>query len=222
MLVAIEGIDGSGKGTQAALLQRSLVDDGVTCRLFSFPRYSETLFGKAVGDFLNGRFGSLEQVDPHLAALLYAGDRFESRQDVVDAEAAHDVVLFDRYVASNVAHQGAKVASNNRQQMTDWISQIEYDIYALPRTDLTVLLDLPVSTASELIARKAARDYTDRKADIQEADTDYLESVRERYLHLANTEPNWERVDVTRDDTLRSMEEIAAEIRSLVDARRLQ
>eukprot|EP00913_Durusdinium_trenchii_P023412 g21990.t1 len=213
MLVAIEGIDGSGKGTQAARLRDGLVASGLSCRLISFPRYDATLFGRAVGDFLNGRFGTLDQVDPHLAALLYAGDRFESRDVIIAAAEESDVVVFDRFVASNIAHQGAKVAPEQRQETADWIANIEYGIYGLPRADLTILLDLPAEHATELIARKSARNYTDLKADLQEADSAYLAAVRDCYLKLSETEPHWQRIDVVRDTELRTIDDIAAEIR---------
>ena len=78
-LIAIEGIDGAGKGTQAGRLVSSLREMGLRVDTLQFPRYSATNFGGAIGDFLNGRFGSLNQVHPQLAAVLYAGDRFESR-----------------------------------------------------------------------------------------------------------------------------------------------
>ena len=85
LTVVIEGIDGSGKGTQTERLHERLRQAGKSAALISFPRYTETLFGRVVGEFLNGRFGDLEQVDPFLAALLYAGDRYESRQFLLDA-----------------------------------------------------------------------------------------------------------------------------------------
>lgn len=220
MLVAIEGIDGSGKGTQAGLLRDGLTQAGASCELISFPRYGDTLFGKAVGDFLNGAFGSLDQVDPHLAALLYAGDRFESRELIHNAAAANDVVVFDRYVASNIAHQGAKLEGAAREQMTDWIGRIEYGVYGLPRADMTILLDLPVATAVELIARKASRNYTDLAADLHEADSAYLAAVRDCYRQLSVSEPNWQRVDIVRDGELRTIDSIAEEIRGIVDQRR--
>src|SRR3712207_3314277 len=108
MLIAIEGIDGSGKGTQARLLRERCRAAGLSAALISFPRYAETRFGRAVGKFLNGRFGTLDQVSPFLAALLYAGDRFESRTLLRESLFANDVVVLNRYVASNVAHQGSK------------------------------------------------------------------------------------------------------------------
>jgi len=219
LLVVIEGIDGSGKGTQAARLCRRIVESGMSATLISFPRYEATLFGRSIGDFLNGRFGTLEQVSPFLASLLYAGDRFESRTLLAESLSTHDVVVLDRYVASNVAHQGSKCSGNERQELIDWISRIEYEIFALPRPDLTFLLDLPARHAQELIARKQARSYTDRKADLQEADARYLEEVRKVYLELAGSEPNWQTVDCRTNSVIRSIEEIGDEIWNLLGER---
>ena len=73
ILIAIEGIDGAGKGTQVQTLVKRLQETGLRCGTLQFPRYSETTFGAAIGDFLNGRFGTLDQVHPQLAAVLYAG-----------------------------------------------------------------------------------------------------------------------------------------------------
>ena len=84
-LIAIEGIDGSGKGTQAAILVDRLRAAGRRCELLSFPRYRETKFGSKIGDFLNGRFGQLDQVSPFLVSLLFAGDRFESKRVLIRA-----------------------------------------------------------------------------------------------------------------------------------------
>ena len=79
VLIAIEGIDGAGKGTQAAQLISGLRERGLSANSLQFPRYSATTFGRSIGDYLNGRFGALDQVHPQLASVLYAGDRFESR-----------------------------------------------------------------------------------------------------------------------------------------------
>ncbi len=212
LLVAIEGIDGSGKGTQAKRLHERLDRAGKRAALISFPRYEATLFGKAVGDFLNGHFGTLENVSPFLVALLYAGDRFESRGLLLDSLASNEVVILDRYVPSNHAHQGAKAASTERARLIEWVTEIEYGIYRLPRADLTFLLDLPVTDAQRLIAQKQSRQYTQKKADIQEADAAYLESVRGVYRDLAAAEPNWHRVDCLTGSSLRSIDDISDEM----------
>ena len=218
MLVAIEGIDGSGKGTQAKRLQERLRAEGARAALIGFPRYSETLFGRAIGEFLNGRFGALDQVDPLLVSLLYAGDRFESRELLRRAVADNEVVVLDRYVPSNLAHQGAKRSGAERERLIEWIEQVEYGIYHLPRADLVILLDVPVATAVRLIGHKQKRDYTDRAADLQEADDTYLAEVRDVYLELSRSRPEWQRVECVRGGELRSVEEIGEEIRDLVRA----
>ncbi len=216
LLVAIEGIDGSGKGTQSALLCEHLRGRGKSVTLLSFPRYEQTRFGAAIGEFLNGRFGGLDSVHPQLASLLFAGDRFESKDVILKAAHDHDVVVFDRYVASNIAHQAAKLDDPDRSELTRWIESIEYDVYKLPRPDVTVLLDLPAGAAQQLIATKAARSYTDKAADLQEADADYLERVRQVYLSLAAQNPHWNRIDCMADNAIRSPENIAGELQRFV------
>jgi dTMP kinase len=211
-LIAIEGIDGSGKGTQAALLRDALAARGLKTALISFPRYQDTFFGARIGDFLNGRFGSLAEVHPFLAATLFAGDRLESRPMLLEALESHDVVVLDRYVASNIAHQAAKRSSEERRELTDWIQRLEFEVNHLPRPDLAILLNLRASTAQTLIARKNARSYTDRAADLQEADGVYLENVRQVYLDLAGSSPGWRVVDVEQDGEVRPIEQIAAEL----------
>ncbi|HEY3968557.1 MAG TPA: thymidylate kinase [Planctomycetaceae bacterium] len=208
MLIDLEGIDGSGKGTQARRLCDRFTQSGVSAALVSFPRYEATLFGRAVGDFLNGRFGSLNQVHPFLVSLLFAGDRFESKQYLLEAIARHEVVVLDRYVPSNVAHQASKLDGALRTELAARILDIEFDIFGLPRPDLVLLLDLPVSMAQQLIAKKSARQYTDRKADIQEADANYLGRVREVYHELAAAEPNWQVIACCDSERLRTVDEI--------------
>jgi len=215
-LIAIEGIDGSGKGTQSRLLAQRLQAAGSAVKLLSFPRYQETVFGAKIGLYLNGAYGDLNAVDPTLVSLLFAGDRFESKPVLESALNSCDVLVLDRYVASNAAHQAAKSSGADRDALIGFIEQLEYEIYALPRADMTILLDLPVERAQQLIATKAARTYTDRAADLQEADAAYLDAVRELYLAMSRNDRSWRRVDVVCESTLRSVEDIADEVERLV------
>ena len=213
VLIAIEGIDGSGKGTQAGLVTRRLTDLGYRTSSIQFPRYSATSFGAAIGDFLNGRFGSLDEVHPQLAAVLYAGDRFESLGVLAEAMDSSDVVVLDRFTASNFAHQAAKLLGKEREKLIDWIDDIEHRVFGLPRPELNVLLDISSSWSRELVSRKAARDYTSEEADIQESDRPYLERVRECYRDIAATRDNWAVVEcLGGDGELRDIDAISDDI----------
>ncbi len=195
-LIAIEGIDGSGKGTQAKLLCESLRGLGRSCGLISFPRYEATTFGRTIGRYLNGQFGDLAAAGAHFAALLYAGDRFESLPLIRSEMATCDVVIFDRYVPSNLAHQAAKLDREQREAFIAWVEAIEYGVYGLPRADAVVYLDLPVAIAQQLIARKGRRDYTTKAADMHEADAAYLVRTAQVYEKLASADPAWVRIAV--------------------------
>ena len=218
-LIVIEGVDGSGKGTQAQQLTERLTATGRRVRLLSFPRYRETLFGHAIGDFLNGRFGQLNEVHPFLASVLYAADRYESKSVLTEALEQSDVVVCDRYVPSNLAHQGAKLDGAEREELLRTIERIVFDVFALPRPSLVVLLDVPVEIAQLNIAAKKPRSYTDKAADLQEADADYLQRVRDVYLQLASADPLWQRVESARAGEQRSIAEIGEDILERVVSR---
>ena len=212
LLLEIEGIDGSGKGTQAARLADRARDAGWTVASFSFPTYDGNPFADAVSGYLNGEFGSADEVHPELASLLYAADRFHAKPKIVDALAAHDLVILDRYVASNAAHQGAKLQGDERWRLVDWLDAVEYGEFGLPRPDRVILLDTPPALARTLVGRKGARDYTTLEADIHEADAEHTRATREVYLELAER-GDWTIVSTVGDDgELRDVDAIADEI----------
>jgi dTMP kinase len=207
-LIAIEGIDGSGKRTQLDLLAQALEARGVSTFRISFPRY-ESFFGLLVSAYLNGEFGSLQGVDPHFSALLYAGDRLEARPQIESALSAGKIVLADRYIGSNMAHQSARVPPEKREEFLAWLKRLEYAVYGLPAEDLVIYLRVPVAEAHRLVGLKSARAYTSLKRDIQEADITHLEQTAIIYDRLA-TEANWQRIDCINTTTgaLYSPEEI--------------
>ena len=217
--IALEGIDGSGKMTQLDLLARALEARGQAVFRISFPRY-ESFYGKLVGRYLNGEFGALNAVDPYLSALLYAGDRLEARPEIETALAAGNIVLADRYIGSNLAHQSARVPLEQREEFLGWLKRLEYGLYALPSEDLIVYLRVPVAEAHRLVGLKAARAYTNLKRDIQEADIKHLEETALIYDRLA-TEANWARIDCTNtaSGALRSPEEIHRAVLQEVESR---
>ena len=224
-LIAIEGTDGSGKGTQSRRLVRALRRDKVPVTLISFPQYDRSFFGEAVAAYLRGEYGKAGAVDPHLAALLYAGDRFEARDRILRAIRSGRTVILDRYVRSNKAHQAANLpAGARRGPFLDWIDRLEYGVFKLPRPDFTVTLHVPVRVAVELIGRKAPRAHLRGNArDLHEADLNHLRRAERVYLDLAkNTPPEKGALIrcVTRN-RLRQPEEITGAILDALRERRL-
>ncbi len=215
-LIAIEGIDGSGKRTQVDLLEKALVAGGHSVYSTGFPQY-DSWFGKMVGQFLNGDFGALESVDPHFSALLYAGDRFEARFRLETALNQGKIVLADRYIGSNLAHQAARAPAHDRPAFVSWIEHLEYNIYNLPRETLVLYLRVPPRQAQELVARKSARSYTADKRDLLEASLHHLESAAAMYDQLARR-PNWVSISCfdEKRGAMRLQEQIAAEILAAV------
>ena len=217
-LIAIEGVDGAGKRTQTELLGRALAARGVSCVTFSFPRY-ESLFGKMIASFLNGEFGALEAVDPRLTALLYAGDRLEAKPELEAALAAGKTILADRYIASNLAHQCARVIPEQRAEFLAWLRRLEYDIYGLPAESLVVYLRVKPAQAQQLIERKAARGYTPLKHDLLESNLMHLEQAARVYDALA-AEPNWVTIECldAASGTMKPPEEIHRAVLAAVEA----
>ena len=217
--IALEGIDGSGKRTQLDLLASELDARGLAAFRISFPRY-ESFCGELVGRYLNGEFGPLGAVDPHLSALLYAGDRLEAKSEIEAALSVGKIVLADRYVGSNMAHQSARVHPEKREEFFNWVKRLEYGLYALPVEDLVIYLSVPVAEAHRLVGLKSARAYTSLKHDIQEADITHLEQTTTIYDRLA-TEANWARIDCinTVSGVLYSPEEIHRAVLKAVESR---
>ncbi|MGH9744680.1 MAG: dTMP kinase [Candidatus Acidiferrales bacterium] len=220
--IVLEGIDGSGKRTQLDMLVRALTDRSVRLSQVSFPRY-EGFFGKLVAQFLNGDFGPLDTVDAHFSALLYAGDRYEAKPKIEADLAAGRTVLADRYIGSNLAHQGARVPEGRRSQYLEWLKQLEYEIYALPAEDLVIYLRVPVAEAHRLVGQKGAREYTKLERDILESNLGHLEAAADVYDQLAR-QPNWLTIECfdAKAGALRAPAAIHAEILGAIDARVLK
>jgi dTMP kinase len=217
--IVIEGIDGSGKRTQIDLLVRALEAKGVAVAQIGFPNY-DGFFGKLVGQFLNGDFGALEDVDPHFSAMLYAGDRLQAAPGIRADLDAGKMVLADRYIASNLAHQGSRVPRETRDEFLAWLKKLEYEIYALPPEDLVIYLRVNAEEAHRLVGEKAKRDYTRLRRDIQESDIAHLNTAAQVYDQLAK-QPNWVTIDGHERgaNALRLPENIHQEILSAVESR---
>jgi dTMP kinase len=209
MLIVIEGIDGSGKGTQTVRLQEALAASGKDVRLYSFPRYAETQGGELVGRYLRSEFGDAH---PALAALPFLLDRLESLEELQSQLNVRDVVICDRYVPSNIAHQAARLPPDEVLKFMLWLFKLEHETFHVPKPDLVIGLDLPVQLASRLIAKKNPRVYTTEKEDRHEADKEYLSGVRRCYRQVATLYRDWVTVSVSRNGHIRPIDDVAADI----------
>jgi dTMP kinase len=216
-LVALEGIDGAGKRTQLHLLLGALVQRGIPCLELSFPRY-EGFFGGMAARYLRGEFGPLSAVDPHFSALLYAGDRLEAKPVIEAALREGKIVLADRYVASNLAHQGARVPPEKRDEFLAWLRKLEYEIYALPHEDMVIYLRLPAAEGQSRATHRAARNHS-RREDLHEKDLAHMAAAARMYDELAR-QSNWVVVDCAdANGRLIGPEEIHHEVLAAVDPR---
>jgi len=196
-LVAIEGVDSSGKHTQARMLLERLEKEGFKAELVSFPRY-ETIFGKLVKKYLSGCFGPLEKVRPEFASLLYSLDRYDAMPEIEAFLKAGKVVVLDRYAASNIAHHASKFSGEKRGSFIQWMETVES---RLPKPNLTIFLDLPVPVSLKLMKERP------REKDIHELNPEYLEATRQVYLSLAER-PGWARIDCAKGPGIKTKEEI--------------
>jgi len=190
-LIAIEGTDGSGKGTQSRRLVARLRRAGVRARRMAFPRYRVSFFGRMAAAYLRGDYGPSDAVDPRLAALLYAADRWAARDALLAALEEGYTIVLDRYVDSNKAHQGARLPRGaDRDAFLAWVERLEYGVFGLPRADFTLYLHVPAHVAFDLIARKAPRAHLGALArDLHERDRRHLARSARLFLHLARSSP---------------------------------
>jgi len=209
-LIVLAGIDGSGKTTQTERLVRRLENAGRSVETFDFPQYGATFFGRLVARYLRGEFGEAANVSPYLASLLYAGDRWQARERLVQALQGGRIVVCNRYVSANMAHQGGKIAdATERRRFYDWVLELEHDVFALPRPDLCLLLDVPPGVAERLVGNKSARPYLQGESrDIHERDAAHLDAARNAYLEISEIYPNWVRIPCAPESDLRPPEAV--------------
>ncbi|MBA4054672.1 MAG: thymidylate kinase [Marivirga sp.] len=221
VLIVIEGIDGSGKGTQAKALEQRLKQEGRRVTVFQFPQYEKTFFGSEVGRYLNGEFGTIETVPVKFSSLLYALDRFQARDEIINLLEQDVDVICDRYIGSNIAHQTARLPIKDRLEMTAWISHVESKVLSLPNPDLTIFLDMDVQQSQILVSKKDKRSYTDKVHDIHEESSHHLGDALLNFRELA-IRFDWKTVKCTENNgQLRPPSVITDEIlKEVIHARR--
>ena len=199
MLVVLEGLDGAGKSTQVKKLRQYLEEVFGSLEYIHFPRYDAPVYGELISRFLRGDFGSNEAVHPQLVALLFAEDRHGAAPEMKRTLQAGGTVLLDRYVYSNIAYQCAKLKNaNEAEELREWIFNTEYGQFDLPKPDLNIFLDVPISfVESKLKADRAGddRDYLEGAQDIHEADIEFQKRVRAIYQRQCELDPTFIRID---------------------------
>ncbi|MGV0634340.1 dTMP kinase [Mycolicibacillus trivialis] len=183
MLIAIEGVDGAGKRTLAAGLRARWEQRGRSVAALAFPRYRQSITADLAAEALHGEHGDLAD-SVYAMAVLFALDRAAARADIAAACRDHDIVLLDRYVASNAAYSAARLHQDAGGPVVDWVHRLEYDRLALPAPDRQVLLAVPTELAGER-ARHRARHEADRARDSYERDTGLQARTGAVYAGLA-------------------------------------
>lgn len=183
-LIVIEGLDGSGKATQAALLARSLESEVAALKTISFPRY-EKESSALVRGYLEGRFGTKPgDVNCYAASSFYAADRYISYKTEWGADYnAGAVFICDRYTTSNAVYQTSKLPESEWQGYLDWLYDFEYEKLGLPRPDAVIYLDMPPECSAKLMEKRYGGDES--RKDIHERDIDFQVACRRAAAYCA-------------------------------------
>jgi dTMP kinase len=198
----IDGTDGSGKKTQTGLLIERLRREGYPVETISFPQYGRPSAGPTE-EYLAGAYGSAQDCGPKCASIFYAVDRFAASQQIRDWLKAGKFVIADRYVSSNMGHQGGKIKDpTERTEFLRWNEELEYDIFHLPRPDLTLILHVPAEIGQALAKKR------DVVQDIHQRDLNHLKDAEQAYLEIAGTLPGFRLVECVKRDKLLSRKEI--------------
>ena len=217
-LLVIEGTDCSGKETQAKKAVEYFKSKGISIYEYSFPNYESTT-GKIVGGPYLGKSYICEgwfsegavNVDPLVASAYYAADRRYNIPEINKHLENGDIVLLDRYVESNMAHQGGKIKNpKKRQEIYQKLDTLEFEIMELPRPDAVIFLYMPFEYAAILKKNRA------ESADQHESNREHLEQAEKAYLELTE-KYNYIKVDCVKNDVIRTIDDISSEVVSRIE-----
>lgn len=207
-LIVIDGGDGCGKNTQTLKLVERLEKEGKNVKYLTFPDYNKntSIFVKK---YLNGDFGSREEVKPQVASLFFALDRYATINEwKFIFEDPEMIVICDRYVTSNMLYQMVRYKNNDQQlAFLRWLETTEYDLLDLPAPDITLFLTLPLSVRKEMLETRTGK-TGGNTGDIHEKDLDYLRQIDDAQYKLVN-KFNMIGIDCsTEDNKVKTIEEI--------------
>ena len=209
-LIVIEGLDGSGKATQAKHLAAALQQQGKQIREISFPNYDSDS-SAPVRMYLSGAFGTEPgDVNPYAASSFYAIDRYAGmKQDWGAFYDSGGILIADRYTTSNAVHQCCKLPGAQWDAYLDWLFDYEYRLLGLPTPDLVVYLRLGIETSQRLMSERYHGD--EKKKDIHESNLSYLEQAHLAADYCAS-KYNWKTVECAERGSLRCIDEIGADV----------
>ena len=135
--IVIDGTDGSGKGTQTKILVKRLENLGYDVAMADFPQYGQASAG-LVEQYLNGNYGTAEEVGPYKASIFYACDRYDASFKIRKWLEEGKIVISNRYVTANMGHQGGKISNRKkRKKYFDWLYELEYKIFNIPKVEVS-------------------------------------------------------------------------------------
>ena len=207
-LYVIEGVDGSGKATQTELLYQALLAQGKNVRKVSFPDY-DSPSSSLIKMYLNGEFGTDPQsVNAFATSVFFAVDRFASfRKDWQQFYEDGGIIIADRYVTSNLVHQAGKIAdTDEKERYIAWLSDLEYNIFGLPKPDCVIFLDMPPAYSLRLRQQRGELKQG-LSADIHEADQQYLQQAYDNAIGIAKHQ-NWHTISCVADGEIRAIDDI--------------
>jgi dTMP kinase len=211
--IVIDGTDGSGKATQVGLLVKKIKENGYAVKTIDFPRYYDNFFGKLIGECLSGKHGDFLAINPHIASVIYAADRWESSNKIEEWIKDGNIVVVDRYASSNQIHQGAKIKNKKKKLVfLKWLENLEFEVFKIPKPDLIVFLDVPVKITLELLKKKTAnkkKRYMEGRGDAAEDNPQHLHDSQKSAIFLLEQYNNWLRIDCTKEGKIMSKKEIS-------------
>lgn len=218
LLVAIEGVDSSGKATQARILCEKMKNEGRKVMMVEFPDYKSNS-SALVKMYLNGDFGKdPEEVNPYAASLFFAADRFASFNTSWKKfyEEGY-VIICDRYVTSNMIYQAAKFdEGKERENYLDWLTDLEFEKLRLPVPDIVIFLNISPLHCSHLIKSRMNKITGRRDKDIHEKNEEYMKKTYEAALLVAK-KYKWKILECVENGHLMSIERISGLLKELVD-----
>ena len=209
-LIVLEGLDGSGKATQAKLLAEHLAAQGVPVQKITFPDYASDS-SALVKMYLAGQFGQHpDDVNAYAASSFYAVDRYASYKTSWGSFYEQGgVIIADRYTTSNAVHQASKLPEGEREAFLDWLFDLEYRLLGLPEPDLVLYLDMPTEITEKMLRQREQAAGT--HADIHEQDEAYLKACRENARAIVRR-CGWQVIDCAENGAPRTPEDIHNEV----------